>query len=102
MRKGAPYVATGKHYDRVTVVLVGRSRLRVDERFVGRLGEAFATADRVDVGRVDADTTLGSADWFEAHDAIDLGIDGVVLADADVLTDPELGSALANHDRSRT
>jgi hypothetical protein len=26
----------------------------------------------------------------------------VILADANVLSDPELGSALANHDRSRT
>src|SRR3954454_958405 len=66
---------------------------------MGRLDESFATAHRVDIGWVDADTPLGAGNRFEAHDAIDLGVDGVVLADANVLTNPELRSALANHDR---
>src|SRR5215210_677999 len=66
-----------------------------------RLGECFATADRVDIRWVDADAPLGPGNWLEPHYAVDLGVDRVVLTDADVLTNPELRSALANNDRSR-
>src|SRR5215211_9221010 len=69
---------------------------------MGRLDESFAPADRVDIGWVDADAPLGAGHRLEAHHAIDLGVDRVVLADAHVLTNPELRSALANHDRSGT
>src|SRR5215216_3812387 len=66
-----------------------------------RLGECLATADRVDIRWVDADAPLGTGNRLEPHHAVDLGIDRVVLTDADILTDPELRSALANDDRSR-
>src|SRR4029450_9844876 len=68
---------------------------------MGRLDQSLATADRVNIRWIDANTPLGTANRFEAHHAVDLGVDRVVLADANVLADPELRSALPNHDRSR-
>src|ERR687892_65352 len=68
---------------------------------MGRLDQSFATADRVDIRRVDTDPSLGAGNRLEPHHAVDLGVDRVVLTDSDVPTNPELGSALANHDRSR-
>ena len=66
---------------------------------MGRLDKSFATAHRVDIRWVDADTPLGAGNRLEAHHAIDLGVDRVVLTYANILTNPELRSALANHDR---
>src|SRR5215203_6072278 len=62
----------------------------------------WSAANRIDILRIHTNAFLVAADLLEANDAIDLGIDRVILADANVVADPELGAALANHDSSRS
>ncbi len=81
--------------------LIRRSRFRIENRFIGRLDETLAATNRVDVRRIDADAALGAADGLKAHDAVDLGVDLVVLPKKKNNTNPELGPALPNHDRPR-
>ena len=54
-----------------------------------------------DVNRVDRNAALVTANWLEFHDAINLGVDGVILAYANVIADPELRTSLANNDCAR-
>jgi hypothetical protein len=55
----------------------------------------------VNILGIDADALLVSADLFETNHAVDLGVNGVILADANVVADPELGATLADHNSAR-
>src|SRR5687768_2998927 len=79
-------------------ILVGRARFGESDRLEGPLKQPRSAADRVDVGWVDADTALLAVDRLEADDAVDLGVDRVILADPGVIADPELCAALADDD----
>src|SRR5918995_1602608 len=60
--------------------------------------QLLCATDRVDLRWVDADSAFLARNRLKPHNAIDLGVDRVVLADADVVADPELGAALTNDD----
>ena len=47
---------------------------------------------------IDADLAAFLAQGLELHDAVDLGVDGPVAADADVLAGVDPGAALADDD----
>src|SRR5689334_19175560 len=63
--------------------------------------ETRAATDRVNLGRVNADSALAPANRFEADHTVDLGVDRVILANPNVVANPELGAALAHHNGAR-
>jgi hypothetical protein len=56
------------------------------------------SSHRIDAFRIDTDTALVPGYRLEAHDAIDLAENGVVLADPDVGADMELSATLTDND----
>src|SRR5215203_5999390 len=94
------------------IVLVSGGRKRLDGLFGGRWGrreehrrgeglqQLLGAADWVDIRRVDTDPALVAADRLKSDNTLDHGVDRVVLADADVAADPELGATLADDDRA--
>src|SRR6476659_6267716 len=64
-----------------------------------RRGRALRrSTNRIDVFGVDTNAFLLAADLLEADDTVDLGVDRMVLANTDIVADPEFGAALANYD----